>query len=128
MHWYLALKHSHITLVGLSLSLFVLRGLWMLSGSPRLQQRWVRVLPHMIDTALLGFGVALAVLIPFNPAQHPWLAAKLVALVLYIALGMLTFKAAQLNVRRSAFAGALLCAAYMVSAAITKNALPWQAL
>lgn len=120
---YLALKHLHVSLVAISLSLFLLRGLWMLRGSPRLQQRWVKIAPHIIDTALLGAGLTLAIISHQNPAQQPWLAAKLAALVLYIALGMLAFKASRAMVRRLAFGGALLCAAYMVSVAISKT--PW---
>lgn len=120
---YLALKHLHITLVAISLTFFVLRGLWMLTHSSRLQQRWVKIAPHIIDTALLGAGVALAIISHQNPAQQPWLAAKLLALVLYIALGMLAFKAARPAVRSLAFGGAVLCAAYMVAVAIRKT--PW---
>ncbi|MGB5065620.1 MAG: SirB2 family protein [Candidatus Competibacter sp.] len=40
---YLALKHLYVTTVILSLTLFVLRGLWMLADSPQLRRRWVRI-------------------------------------------------------------------------------------
>ena len=123
MDHYLALKHLHITLVATSLGLFVLRGLWMLAGSVRLQQRWVKIAPHIIDTALLAAGVTLTFLAHWNPVQQPWLAAKLVALVFYIGFGTLAFKAAHPAVRRLAFGAALLCAAYMVKVAISKT--PW---
>ena len=42
---YIALKHLHVTFVALSGLLFLVRGIWMLRASPRLQQRWVRIVP-----------------------------------------------------------------------------------
>ena len=54
---YLALKHLHITFVTLSVSLFLLRGFWMWTQSPKLQQRWVKIAPHIIDTLLFASGI-----------------------------------------------------------------------
>jgi hypothetical protein len=51
---YLNLKHVHMGCAAVSGSLFLLRGIWMLRDSPRLQQRWVRTAPHVVDTLLLG--------------------------------------------------------------------------
>ena len=59
---YLALKHVHMTAVVLSLALFVLRGLWMASDSPRLAARWVKVVPHVIEPAVGVDRILLAVL------------------------------------------------------------------
>lgn len=123
MALYMALKHLHITLVALSLSLFAIRGVWLLARSPRLQQRWVRITPHIIDTLLLTAGLSLAVYTGQNPAQQPWLAAKLLALPLYIGLGIVAFRTQREGTRRVALGGAVLCAAYMVTVAITKS--PW---
>ncbi|MGB5591316.1 MAG: SirB2 family protein, partial [Gammaproteobacteria bacterium] len=47
---YPALKHLHVTCAALSLGLFLLRGWWMVRFPARLQRRWVRILPHVIDT------------------------------------------------------------------------------
>ncbi|HEY9379971.1 MAG TPA: SirB2 family protein, partial [Burkholderiales bacterium] len=60
---YIAIKQVHLLAVSISLALFLLRGVWMLRGSPILQQRWVRVVPHVNDTVLLGAGVWLAILL-----------------------------------------------------------------
>ena len=59
---YLALKHIHLTCVLLSGLGFVLRGFWMLRRAARLQQKWVRWVPHVVDTGLLASAIALAVL------------------------------------------------------------------
>ena len=122
---YLALKHTHLTAVALSFSLFFLRGLWMLADSPQLQKRWVKIVPHVIDTILLASAIALAVVIHQYPFVHPWLTAKLVALVVYIGLGTIAIKRGRSkSVRVIAWAGALLTFAYIVAVALTRNPLP----
>lgn len=123
---YLAFKHLHITFVTLSISLFLLRGFWMWVQSPKLQQRWVKIAPHIIDTLLLASGITVAVVAHWNPAQQPWLAAKLVLLVLYIVLGTFALKRGKtLSQRKGFFIAALLTVAYMVFLAIHKSLLPF---
>jgi uncharacterized membrane protein SirB2 len=57
---YTVLKHIHVTTVGITFILFVTRGMWMLTDSPRLQARWARIVPHINDTILLASGIGLA--------------------------------------------------------------------
>jgi uncharacterized membrane protein SirB2 len=128
MSGYLALKHVHVTAVVLSGSLFMLRGLLMLADSPRLGDRWARIAPHVIDTVLLASAIGLAVWSGQIPFVQPWLGAKLVALLLYIVLGSLALKRAPSKRARSVcLLLALLTFAYIVSVAITRQVLPWQA-
>ena len=121
---YIALKHLHVTFVVLSGLLFLVRGIWMLRDSPRLQQRWVRIAPHLVDTLLLVSAAALAVVSHQYPGQMPWLTAKVAALVAYILLGTVALKRGPTkSVRTAAFVGAVACFAYIVSVALTKNPL-----
>lgn len=121
---YYALKHTHMTFATLSGALFLLRGLWMLSGSARLQQRWVRIAPHVVDTLLLASAIGLVVWSGQYPLQAPWLSAKLLALVIYIGLGTVALKRGRTpRVRALAFAAALACFGYIVAVALTKNPL-----
>ena len=53
------MKHLHMTLAVLSISLFTIRFFWTLVGSAQLEKKWVKVSPHVIDTMLLLVGVAL---------------------------------------------------------------------
>jgi uncharacterized membrane protein SirB2 len=123
---YFALKHFHITFAALSGLLFLVRGIWMLSASPRLQQRWVKIVPHIVDTLLLASAFGLVVWSGQIPGQSAWLTAKLVALVAYIVLGTIALKRGRTQgVRTAAFIGALACFAYIVSVALTKNPLPF---
>ena len=121
---YIALKHLHVTFVALSGLLFLVRGIWMLRASPRLQQRWVRIVPHVVDTLLLASAIGLAVWSHQYPGQMPWLTAKVVALAGYIVLGTIALKRGRTQgVRSAAFIGALACFAYIVAVALTKNPL-----
>ncbi|RZA30721.1 MAG: regulator SirB [Lysobacteraceae bacterium] len=121
---YIALKHLHVTFVVLSGLLFLVRGIWMLRDSARLQQRWVRIAPHIIDTLLLASAIGLAIVSHQYPGQMPWLTAKVVALVVYIVLGTVALKRGRTRQARVlAFAGALASFAYIVAVAITKNPL-----
>ncbi len=121
---YIAIKHLHITFAMLSGLLFLVRGIWMLSGSQRLQARWVKIVPHIVDTLLLVSAIGLVVASSQYPGQAPWLSAKLVALVGYIVLGVIALKRGRTQqVRTAAFIGALACFAYIVAVAVTKNPL-----
>lgn len=85
---YLGAKFFHVSCVVLSGSLFALRGVWMLNGSPLLRERLVRVVPHVIDTCLLLSAGVLCVLTHQFPFVNTWLTLKLVLLLGYIMLGM----------------------------------------
>ena len=78
---YLALRHIHIACVVLSGSGFFVRGVLMSCASPLLAQRWLRVVPHAIDTLLLGSAVLLAVQSGQYPLAQDWLTAKVLALL-----------------------------------------------
>ena len=104
----------------------MLRGVWMLQGSPMLARRWVRVAPHVLDTVLLASAIALAVMSGQYPLAYGWLTAKMSGLVAYIVLGAIALtRGRTLGIRLTAFGGALLVFAYIVAVASTKSALPY---
>lgn len=122
---YLILKHLHITAAYASLVFFVLRAFWSVRGVALLQARWVKVVPHVIDTLLLTFGVTLAVILNFWPLP-PWLSAKITALVIYILLGTVAIKRGKTpKIRASAAVAAVLVFAYIIGAAVERSALSW---
>lgn len=121
---YLALKALHVGCVVTSYSLFVLRGVWMLRGSALLQRRWVKIVPHVVDTTLLASAVLLAMTIRQYPFVAPWLTAKVIGLVLYIVLGTIALKRGRtLAIRVSAWIAAQLTFFYIVAVAVTHT--PW---
>lgn len=123
------IKLVHISCVGLSYTLFFLRGIWMLRGSALLQRRWVRVAPHVIDTLLLTSAITLAVQLGISPLAAPWLMSKIIALLLYIALGMVAIRHGKTRtIRLSAWLAAQAVFFYIVATALTHDPQPWHAL
>lgn len=124
MAYYAAIKHLHLTTIAVTFTLFVLRGIWMMADSPRLQARWVRVLPHINDTLLFSSGLALAILLGQYPFVDGWLTAKFLALLVYISLGTIAIKRGKTRGQRiAAWIAALLVFAYMV--AVARAHAPW---
>jgi uncharacterized membrane protein SirB2 len=123
------IKSIHITCVVLSYSLFFLRGVWMLRDSSALQQRWVRIAPHTVDSILLASAITLAWQLGISPLTNPWLAAKIIALLLYIAIGTFALKRGKTKrIRLIAWLTAQAVFLYIVSVAVTHNPMPWQTL
>ncbi|KAB2932807.1 MAG: SirB2 family protein [Candidatus Contendobacter sp.] len=124
MPTYLALKHLHLTAVVLSFALFALRGLWMLADSPQLQRRWVRIVPHLVDTVLLASAIGLTLILQQYPFVDGWLTAKILALIAYIILGSVALKRGPTKpIRAAAGAAALAMFGYIVSVALTRHPL-----
>jgi uncharacterized membrane protein SirB2 len=120
------LKQLHLATLAVTLALFILRGVWMMLDSPRLQARWVRILPHVNDTLLLASGIGLAVLLQQYPLLHGWLTAKFFALILYIVLGTVALKHGKTRGQRiTAWVAAMFVFGYMVSVAVTHDPTPF---
>jgi len=123
---YTLLKTLHLTTIAITLALFLLRGIWMMADSPRLQVRWVRIVPHLNDTLLLASGIGLAVLLQQYPLVHGWITAKVLALILYIVLGTIALKRGKTRGRRiAAWVAALMVFGYMVAVAVTHDPFPF---
>jgi len=118
------LKPVHITCAVLSFSGFFLRGIWMLQGSSLVNQRWVKIFPHVIDTLLLVSALIMLYVLHLSVIENNWLLAKIGALLIYIALGMLALKYGKnKRVRGVAWVSGLLVFMYIVSVALTKSIL-----
>ena len=123
---YLLLKSIHVAAVIASFTLFFLRGLWMMAAPGKLAARWVRVVPHVVDTVLLVSAIALAVLTAQYPFVQSWLTAKVVALAVYIVLGIVALRGGRTRrVRIIAWVLALLVFCYIVTVARARVPLPW---
>ncbi len=119
------MTQAHAALALLSLSGFVLRGVWMMQGSTMLNRRWVKVSPHVVDTFLLLSGLALVLNYHIYPTEQPWLAGKLTALIAYVVLGSIALKRGKTRViRMTAFVAALAVFGYMLLVATTRSPLP----
>ena len=121
---YLAVKLVHQAAVALSIGGFFIRGAASLAGAQWVESRAARSLPHVVDSVLLLSALALAWMLRVSPDRAPWLMAKLVGLVAYVALGVVALRPGRpFAVRAAAWVGALLVVAWIVSVALTKSAL-----
>lgn len=120
------IKHAHVALVGLSVSLFAARGVGVLAGAS-----WPsRVLPRVgsvaIDTLLLTTGALLWAMLRLHPLQHAWLGVKLALLLVYIVLGSVALKRARTpGGRLAAFVAALATVAFMAGIALAHDPRGW---
>ncbi|HEY8025043.1 MAG TPA: SirB2 family protein [Burkholderiaceae bacterium] len=123
---YYAIKHFHMACAASSGCLFLMRGYWMICNPILLQRRWVRIVPHLVDTMLLISATVLVILSRQYPFVEPWLTAKVAALVLYVILGTIALKKGRTKtVRVIAFIAAIAAFAYICTVAITKLPLPF---
>jgi uncharacterized membrane protein SirB2 len=117
-----ALKHLHITLAVLSFTLFTYRFILTLIESNKLNRKWLKISPHVIDTFLLIAGVSLAVKLHLNPMEHMWLLEKIIALFAYFFTAYYTLKLARNKpMQILGFIGAAGWVMLIVRVAITKE-------
>jgi uncharacterized membrane protein SirB2 len=118
-----SIKTIHVLSAAASIAGFILRGYWMFTANTLLNSRSAKTLPHIIDTILLGSAVGMLLIWQVSPFSMGWLSAKIVALLVYIGLGMVALRFGKTRrVRVSCWLLALLVAAYIVSVALTKSA------
>lgn len=121
---YLCVRLLHEGLVALSITGFTARGAAGLAGARWVRSRAARRLPHVVDTLLLASALALVAMLHVNPLETPWLRAKLLGLLAYIALGAVALRSGVPRpLRATAWLAALATAGWIVSVAVTKQPL-----
>ena len=115
------IRPVHEILAGLALLIFVWRGLRMWRNQPVRKIVWRRVIPDSIDTLLLLSGITMLVMLGWNPLDHAWLLAKLMAVLGYITLGFIALHSGHSRpTQRFSFVAALIIFGYVVALAHTK--------
>ena len=123
---YQLLKHIHLTCIAVSFTLFTLECYWKLIGSPIMDQRWIKIVPHVVDTVLLASALGLAYTIGQYPFVDTWLTVKVFAVMLYIVLGSIALKRSRGKAMRIyTWLAAAAVFAYIVLVAINHNPLPF---
>ncbi len=121
---YMMAKHLHLTAVGLSILFFVFRFMWSQFDANALSKKWVKILPHVIDTVLLASAIWLCVILSQYPLVNAWLTFKVIGVVLYIVLGLFALKKAKTSLGRwSFFVAALVVLMATAMVAVTKQPL-----
>ncbi|NJI85844.1 SirB2 family protein [Shewanella sp. Iso12] len=121
---YPAVKHLHMTLIAVSVLLFIVRFVLKLRQSAIMDKKLLKVGPHVIDTFLLLSGLTLCFMIKQYPFVDPWMTEKIGAVVAYILLGVMALKSNRnLIFRTFAFLGALGWVVYAAKLAHFKQAV-----
>ena len=122
------LKLAHVATVVISGSLFVYRyaRLSIHPDQPLPKAlKVLKVLPHINDTVLLSCAIGMLALIGLNPFTTPWLLVKIVALLVYIALGTVCMRSPPGSKRQAiSFVAAISVFAYIVLVGLSKQVIP----
>ncbi|MCP4301327.1 MAG: SirB2 family protein [Gammaproteobacteria bacterium] len=125
---YLLIKNLHTLAAMVTITGFILRGYWMMTGSSKLRHRITRIAPHVVDTVFLLSGIAMLAMLSLNPLSQSWLLAKFAGLIIYILLGAVAVRRGlTLQIRTVAFVAALSVFAYIVGVALSKSPASWLA-
>ena len=120
-------KHIHLTIIVISVSLFIIRFVMLLRESDLLQNKVFKIVPHVIDTGLLASAVWLVTMSPMVNVDG-WLASKIIGLLLYIVSGLFAFKWAKNNrMRILGFLSAMIWLSVTFGVAFSKQALSFLA-
>lgn len=120
-------KHIHLTIIVISVSLFIIRFVMLLRESDLLQNKVLKIVPHVIDTGLLASAVWLVTMSPMVNVDG-WLASKIIGLLLYIVSGLFAFKWAKNNrMRILGFLSAMIWLSVTFGVAFSKQALSFLA-
>ena len=118
----LIIKHLHALFALLSILGFIVRGIWLLNNSPLFRAKLTKILPHINDTLLIVSAFWLLASYHWNPFDHPWILAKITALLVYIGLGLMAFRFAKNRSSQLIYWLAALCTVfYILAVAITKS-------
>lgn len=124
IEFYPQLRSLHILTVILSGSLFMLRGVMMLSRSRFTNHAGLRVASVAIDTVLLASALMLVAVLHAYPFVQHWLTVKVLLLVVYIVLGTIALKRGRTRtVQVVSYFAALFVYAFIVSVARAHE--PW---
>lgn len=123
---YSLIKLIHMSCAALSITGFILRGIWMMNDSSLLNKKIVKVLPHIIDTFFFSSGVCLVFLLGNGILTQSWLLTKLALLPVYIVFGFLALsKNMAKPMKTTAFFVAIAIFSYIVGVALMKSPASW---
>ena len=118
---YTTIKIIHMSSAALSFIGFFIRGILMLNNSEIFKAKFTKIAPHVIDTVLLVSAIFLATMSTQYPITHNWLSAKVIGLLIYIALGLWAFRFAKSKPQKIiAWLSALIVFVLIVVTAMTK--------
>lgn len=114
------LKLIHLIFIFSALASFVSRVALSVLKPEILQNKIVKIAPHVIDTFLLLSGITLVINGNWMEGEMGWIFSKIILLLAYIGFGVITMRLSDSR-RWIALAGSLTCFVFIFIIAITKN-------
>lgn len=114
------LKHIHLLFVALVAVSFIGRVALAQYRPEILQQKWIKLSPHILASLLLLSGIGLVFQGDWIATGYGWIVVKLILMFVFIGLGLMTMRE-QGQKRWLAFAAALFCLFYIIKVAFTKQ-------
>ena len=114
------IKLIHVIFIIISFISFISRFALSKFKPDILQNKIIKIAPHVIDTILLISGVTLVLQGNWLDGEFGWIISKLILLFGYIALALVAMRSKGIN-QWLALLGAIFCYVFIFSIAITKN-------
>jgi uncharacterized membrane protein SirB2 len=114
------IKLIHLIFIMTSLASFIARIAFSVFKPEILQNKIIKIAPHIIDTILLVSGITLIIQGNWLEGEYGWIISKFILLLGYIALGVMAMRMKGAK-RWLAFTAAIACFVYIFVIAITKN-------
>lgn len=118
---YMGLKHAHLTFVLLSVVLFYYR-FFATQIQRKELPKFLKVLPHIVDTALIGTAIGLCIVLQQYPIMVTWLTIKVLFVIGYIVFALFAMKATEKSKAIQWLSAASVCLVVAAFTAITKMA------
>jgi len=115
------IKLIHFTFILTSVISFSARFVLSFFKPEMLQNKFIKIAPHVIDTVLLISGVALVLQGGWLEGEFGWIVSKLTLLAGYIIFGVIAMRVKNKGTRWVGFLAAMLCYVGIFIIAITKN-------
>ncbi len=121
---YLTIKTIHLSLISISVIIFITRGIMMIKKNNYYRDKIFRYIPPTVDSLLLLSGIILMFVTEQYPFSQSWIMAKLTALLLYILFGTIALnRVNHYKLQIMGFIMALVTIYYMYSVAISHHPL-----
>jgi uncharacterized membrane protein SirB2 len=122
--YYLNIKALHMGCAMASVVLFLVRFGFQATNSQLQSLKALRILPHIVNTALLASAIMLTVIIKQRPFADDWVTVKLFGLIAYVVFGVIAMKPQRpAAVRYAALVAALATFAFLISVAVKHSPL-----
>lgn len=119
---YMMAKHLHLTVLVLSILLFVARFVMLQMNAAAANNKIMRIGPHVAYTLLLLTALWLCVILNMYPFTTDWVTFKLLGLVAFVIMGLVATKWGKTRpMQWVGFIGALAWLAVTAKVAITKQ-------